>query len=238
MGKIASTTDFSGRNDRPRAYGIYAVKEKAATLLLIDDHPMLRNGVKQLIGLDDRLLVVAEASNGEQGVALAGLHDPDLILLDLNMPGMNGLSTLVQLRTLELTGRIVVFTVSDHEDDVVNAIRGGADGYLLKDMEPEELLKSLHQAAAGQMVLSDALTNVLVTSLRENRPEARDISQLTRRERDILRLIAQGMTNKAIARRLCITESTVKVHVKHLLKKMRLKSRVEAAVWALQSGHQ
>ncbi|WP_051937439.1 two-component system response regulator NarL [Erwinia sp. 9145] len=199
---------------------------------------MLRNGVKQLIGLDDRLEVIGEASTGEQGVALAEEHDPDLILLDLNMPGMNGLDTLLQLRMLELSGRIVVFSVSNHEDDVVNALKRGADGYLLKDMEPEELLKSLHQAAAGQMVLSETLTNVLIASLRENRPaEERDIEQLTRRERDILKLIAQGMTNKAIARRLSITESTVKVHVKHMLKKMKLKSRVEAAVWALQSGN-
>lgn len=215
------------------------MNETAATILLIDDHPMLRNGVKQLIELDDRLQVVAEAGNGTQGVALAEEHDPDLILLDLNMPGMNGLDTLVQLRTIELSGRIVVFSVSNHEDDVVNALKRGADGYLLKDMEPEELLKSLHQAAAGQMVLSETLTNVLVASLRENRPaEERDIEQLTRRERDILKLITQGMTNKAIARKLSITESTVKVHVKHLLKKMKLKSRVEAAVWALQSGHE
>lgn len=215
------------------------MKEEAATILLIDDHPMLRNGVKQLIALDERLQVVAEAGNGTLGVELAGELDPDLILLDLNMPGMNGLDTLVQLRTIELSGRIVVFSVSDHEDDVLNALKRGADGYLLKDMEPEELLKSLHQAAAGQMVLSETLTNVLVASLRENRPsDERDIEQLTRRERDILKLISQGMTNKAIARKLSITESTVKVHVKHLLKKMKLKSRVEAAVWALQSGHE
>jgi len=214
------------------------VKKEAATILLIDDHPMLRNGVKQLIELDDDLQVIAEARNGGQGVELAEQHDPDLILLDLNMPGMNGLDTLVQLRTIDLSGRIVVFSVSNDENDVVNALKRGADGYLLKDMEPEELLKSLHQAAAGQMVLSEALTNILVASLRENRPEEeRDIQQLTRRERDILKLITLGMTNKAIARKLSITESTVKVHVKHLLKKMKLKSRVEAAVWALQNGH-
>lgn len=214
------------------------MKEEAATILLIDDHPLLRNGVKQLIEMEESLQVIAEASDGAQGVILAEQHDPDLILLDLNMPGMNGLDTLVQLRTIELSGRIVVFSVSDHEDDVVNALKHGADGYLLKDMEPEALLKALHQAAAGQMVLSEKLTNVLVASLRESRPtEARDVEQLTRRERDILKLITLGMTNKAIARKLSITESTVKVHVKHLLKKMKLKSRVEAAVWALQNGH-
>jgi len=214
------------------------VKDEAATILLIDDHPLLRNGVKQLIELEESLQVIGEASNGAQGVALAEQHDPDLILLDLNMPGMNGLDTLVQLRTIALSGRVVVFSVSDHEDDVVNALKRGADGYLLKDMEPEALLKALHQAAAGQMVLSEKLTNVLVASLRETHPaEARDVEQLTRRERDILKLITLGMTNKAIARKLSITESTVKVHVKHLLKKMKLNSRVEAAVWALQNGY-
>ncbi|CUY10487.1 two-component system response regulator NarL [Serratia marcescens] len=200
--------------------------ETAATILLIDDHPMLRNGVKQLIGMDARLQVIAEASNGEQGVTLAEQHDPDLILLDLNMPGINGLETLDRLRQTDLSGRVVVFSVSNHEDDVVSALKRGADGYLLKDMEPEDLLKALHQAAAGQMVLSETLTPILAASLRENRPSAdRDIQQLTPRERDILKLIA---------RRLTITESTVKVHVKHLLKKMKLKSRVEAAVWVLQ----
>lgn len=208
--------------------------EEAATILLIDDHPMLRNGVKQLISMDPRLQVIAEASNGEQGVELAELHDPDLILLDLNMPGMNGLATLDRLRQTALSGRVVVFSVSNHEDDVVSALKRGADGYLLKDMESEELLKALHQAAAGQMVLSEALTPVLAASLRENRPAVeRDIQQLTPRERDILKLIAQGLPNKLIARKLTITESTVKVHVKHLLKKMKLKSRVEAAVWVL-----
>lgn len=136
-----------------------------------------------------------------------------------------------------LSGRVVVFSVSDEEEDVVNALQRGADGYLLKDMEPEALLKALHQAAAGQIVLSEALTPMLVTRLRDARPaRPRDITQLTRREREILQLISDGMTNKAIARKLAISESTVKVHVKYLLKKMKLKSRLEAAVWALQHG--
>lgn len=207
----------------------------AASLLLIDDHPMLRNGVKQLISMEPGLRVVGEASHGEQGVELAERLDPDLILLDLNMPGMNGLETLGRLREKSLSGRVVVFSVSDHEDDVVSALKNGADGYLLKDMEPEDLLAALHQAAAGKMVLSETLMPILAASLRENRSGAeRSIQQLTPRERDILKLLAQGLPNKVIARKLSITESTVKVHVKHLLKKMKLKSRVEAAVWVLQ----
>lgn len=209
--------------------------QEPATILLIDDHPMLRTGVKQLVSMAPDISVVGEASNGEQGIDLAESLDPDLILLDLNMPGMNGLETLDKLREKALSGRIVVFSVSNHEEDVVTALKRGADGYLLKDMESEDLLKALQQAAAGEMVLSEALTPVLAASLRANRATTdRDVTQLTPRERDILKLIAQGLPNKMIARRLDITESTVKVHVKHMLKKMKLKSRVEAAVWVHQ----
>lgn len=209
-----------------------AVADKA-TILLIDDHPMLRNGVKQLLSLDTTLTVVGEAGDGIQGVKLAEELDPDLI--DLNMPGMNGFETLDQLRLRSLSGRIVVFSVSNYSDDLITALKRGADGYLLKDMEPEELLAALKQAAAGKMVVSPTLTPILAQSLREDRSEGeRDIDQLTPRERDILKLIAQGLSNKMIARKLDITESTVKVHVKHLLKKMKLKSRVEVAVWVHQ----
>lgn len=205
--------------------------QEPATILLIDDHPMLRTGVKQLVSMAPDISVVGEASNGEQGIDLAESLDPDLILLDLK----NGLETLDKLREKALSGRIVVFSVSNHEEDVVTALKRGADGYLLKDMEPEDLLKALQQAAAGEMVLSEALTPVLAASLRANRATTdRDVTQLTPRERDILKLIAQGLPNKMIARRLDITESTVKVHVKHMLKKMKLKSRVEAAVWVHQ----
>ncbi|EPJ7926426.1 two-component system response regulator NarL [Proteus mirabilis] len=211
-----------------------AVADKA-TILLIDDHPMLRNGVKQLLSLDTTLTVVGEAGDGIQRVKLAEELDPDLILLDLNMPGMNGFETLDQLRLRSLSGRIVVFSVSNYSDDLITALKRGADGYLLKDMEPEELLAALKQAAAGKMVVSPTLTPILAQSLREDRSEGeRDIDQLTPRERDILKLIAQGLSNKMIARKLDITESTVKVHVKHLLKKMKLKSRVEVAVWVHQ----
>lgn len=214
---------------------LQSVQNDQYSILLVDDHPMLRNGVKQLISLEPSLNVIGEASNGAQGIELAERYDPDLILLDLNMPGMNGLETLDQLRQLALSGRIVVFSVSNYEDDVINVFKRGADGYLLKDMEPEDLLQALLQAAGGQMVLSEALTPILAASLRASRPVSeRDIRQLTPRECDILKLIAQGLPNKIIARKLMITESTVKVHVKHLLKKMKLKSRVEAAVWVLQ----
>ncbi|MEM7872328.1 two-component system response regulator NarL [Morganella morganii] len=207
-----------------------------ATILLIDDHPMLRNGVRQLISMEPSLTVAGEAGNGRDGIALAESLDPDLILLDLNMPDMNGFETLDILRRKPLSGRVVVFSVSNYREDLITALRRGADGYLLKDMEPEELLVALRQAAAGKMVVSPALTEVLAGALREVRSdEEPDINSLTPRERDILKLIAQGQPNKMIARKLDITESTVKVHVKNLMKKMKVKSRVEAAVWVLQN---
>lgn len=207
-----------------------------ATILLIDDHPMLRNGVRQLISMEPSLTVAGEAGNGRDGIALAESLDPDLILLDLNMPEMNGFETLDILRRKPLSGRVVVFSVSNYREDLITALRRGADGYLLKDMEPEELLVALRQAAAGKMVVSPALTEVLAGALREVRSDDEpDINSLTPRERDILKLIAQGQPNKMIARKLDITESTVKEHVKNLMKKMKVKSRVEAAVWVLQN---
>ncbi len=211
------------------------IMNEKSTILLIDDHPMLRNGVKQLISLEPSLLVIGEAGDGKTGIQIAEEQDPDLILLDLNMPGMNGFETLDELRKRELSGRIILFTVSNYGDDLVNALKRGADGYLLKDMEPEELIIALKEAASGKMVVSPTLTSVLAESLRDNQAtDDSNISALTPRESDILELISHGLSNKMIARKLDIAESTVKVHVKHLLKKLNLKSRVEAAVWVLQ----
>ncbi len=210
----------------------------SASILLIDDHPLLRRGVSQLLALEDDLKVIGEASNAADGVRLATELEPDLILLDLNMPEVNGLETLHKLRDAGVTARILIFTVSDHEGDVIATLRAGADGYLLKDMEPEDLLQHLRQAALGRMSISDRLTSLLAEALRNQRPQNQSPSllSLTPREIDVLKLIAEGLSNKMIARRLDISDGTVKVHVKHLLKKLDLRSRVELAVWAVQEG--
>ena len=209
-----------------------------ASILIIDDHPLLRRGVSQLLELEDDLELVGEAGEPEAGIRLTLELDPDMVLLDLNMPGMNGIETLKQLREKGFAGRVVMFTVSDQEEDVVEALQAGADGYLLKDMDPDELVRQMRQASLGRMVISESLTALLAEALRSQRsqPAAPDIHSLTQREREILRELAGGLSNKMIARRLDITEGTVKVHVKHLLKKLNLRSRVEAAVWAVQEG--
>jgi len=148
------------------------------------------------------------------------------------MHGMDGIETLKKLRDSGVTSRIIMLTVSDADDDVVAAITNGADGYLLKDMEPELLLEQIHRAVTGKMVLSEAITEILATALRQPTQSATSqLSTLTNREHEILSLIAKGMSNKVIARELDISDGTVKVHVKHLLKKLGLRSRVEAAVW-------
>lgn len=209
-----------------------------ASILIIDDHPLMRRGVRQLLELEDDLKLVGEAGEPATGVRLAAELDPDVVLLDLNMPKMNGIETLKRLREDGFAGRVVMFTVSDHEEDVVNALQAGADGYLLKDMDPDDMVRQLRQAALGRMVISESLTALLAEALRSqrSRPAAPDIHSLTQREREILRELAAGLSNKLIARKLDITEGTVKVHVKHLLKKLNLRSRVEAAVWAVQEN--
>lgn len=209
-----------------------------ASILIIDDHPLLRRGVSQLLELEDDLELVGEAGEAEKGIRLTLELDPDMVLLDLNMPGMNGIETLKRLREEGFAGRVVMFTVSDHEEDVVDALQAGADGYLLKDMDPDELVRQMRQASLGRMVISENLTALLAGALRSQRsqPAAPDIHSLTQREREILCELAGGLSNKMIARRLDISEGTVKVHVKHLLKKLNLRSRVEAAVWAVQEG--
>lgn len=203
-----------------------------ATILLVDDHPLLRKGLTQLIEFEDELEVVGEASDGHSALELAKEHEPDLIVLDLNMQGMDGLETLRAMRNAEITSRIIMLTVSDSDEDVVCAITYGADGYLLKDMDPEQILEKLKEAALGKMVISEKLTHVLAGAIRGgNDKKSNLLAKLTSREHEILKLIAKGMSNKLIARELDISDGTVKVHVKHVLKKLDLNSRVEAAVW-------
>lgn len=205
-----------------------------ARTLLVDDHPMMRKGVVQLLEFEDDLEVVGEAGSGEEALRLAAELEPDMILLDLNMKGMTGLDTLRAMRENGEDARIVVFTVSDDRNDVIYVLRAGADGYLLKDMEPERLLEHIRQAATGQLTISPQLTQVLAQALRgDDRPKG--IEELTDRERQILRQLAHGYSNKMIARKLDITEGTVKVHVKRVLHKLGMRSRVEAAVWAVEN---
>ena len=206
-------------------------------ILIIDDHPLFRKGIAELIAMAPHLQVVGEASGGEVGVEMAKTLDPDLILLDLHMKGMGGIAALKAIRDADLDCRVVILTVSDNADDLVAAIRSGADGYLLKDMEPEDLLTAIDEVLNGRTVIGERLTGLLARAIREEAmANQRDTATLTDREKEILQGLAQGLANKLIARNLDITEATVKVHVKNLLKKLGFHSRLEAAVWAVGRG--
>lgn len=201
-------------------------------ILLVDDHPMMRRGIRQMLELEDDFNVVGEANHGEEALSLIEPTQPDLVLLDNNMPQMNGLETLRRLRAMNYPGKVLLFTVSDAEDDIRDALRLDADGYLLKDMEPELLIQYIRDALNGALVISPGLTRVMAQALRT--PPRAAMVELTERERQVLKTIASGFSNKVIGHKLGITEGTVKVHVKNLLHKLGLRSRVEAAVWAME----
>lgn len=200
------------------------------SVLLIDDHPLMRQGMRQLLELEDNFSVVGEASNGADGLALALRLSPDVIILDLNMKGLSGLDTLRALRNEGVDARIIVLTVSDSSSDIFALMDAGVDGYLLKDSDTSELLDKLKEAAQGKMVLSDAVKQHLLN----RRPQNDPLSSLTDRERDVLQWIATGMSNKQIATQLFISEETVKVHIRNLLRKLNVHSRVAATVLYLE----
>jgi two-component system nitrate/nitrite response regulator NarL len=216
--------------------------ESRHTVLVVDDHPLFRKGVVQLLAMEPSIDVVGEAGNRAQALALVQQHEPDLILLDVNLKAESGLDILATIKADDPSRRVVMLTVSDAADDLIGAIRAGADGYLLKDMEPEQLLDRVRASLAGETVIGEALAARLASALRQEAQDSaggvrRDLSLLTDREQQVLRCLADGQSNKRIARTLSITEGTVKVHVKNLLKKLSFRSRVEAAVWMAQQAH-
>jgi len=204
-------------------------------VVVIDDHPLLRKGLQQLADLTPNIEIVGEMDNGAEGITLVQELRPDLVILDLNMPGMNGLETLSILKQKTPETRVVILTVSNAEEDVVSALRAGADGYLLKDMDPADLLQKFQEVAEGRLVMSPNIAECLARALQAEGQREQDnvVKRLTEREKEILLLIRDGDSNKMIGRKLNIAEATVKVHIKNLLKKLELRTRVEAAVWAV-----
>ena len=210
-------------------------------IVMVDDHALCRNGLTELIAHRSAMRVVASAGEPAQATALVQAHQPDLLVLDLRMPACDGLVLLRQLRAEGVQTPAVILTMSDSQDDLAAALRAGVRGYLLKDMEPEDLLAALARAARGELVVAPAMTLKLAQMLQQGPAEAekRDlIGTLTERERQILQHLARGESNKTIARALDISHDTVKLHVRHILAKLNLSSRVEAAVFAVEHRSQ
>ena len=207
-------------------------------ILVIDDHTLFRVGLQGL--LEHRgIEVIAAVGDGQEGLALAEQLRPDVVLLDMRMPGMDGLGVLRHLRQSGLKMPIAMLTTSSNEQDLVEALRSGAQGYLIKDMEPDDLVLALRDIVAGKTVVAPDLAPVLAKVVQGESVTARDpspFSELTPREGEILGLLAEGQSNKAIARNLGISDGTVKLHVKAILRKLGVHSRVEAAVIAVEQG--
>jgi two-component system nitrate/nitrite response regulator NarL len=215
-------------------------KSPALRVLLIDDHALVRKGLEELLrsrGVD----VIASAGSGEEGIDLVLALSPDVVLLDIKMPGMNGIETLEKLRARNVTAPILMLTMSRDDNDLRAALRGGAAGYLLKDMNPEDLVPALEATLRGDNVVAKEMVGTLARIVQgeTNAPPRRSdapFSDLTPRESEILSHVAEGQSNKMIARALSITDGTVKLHVKAILRKLGVHSRVEAAVIAVEQG--
>ena len=216
-------------------------------LLVVDDHTLFRRGLIALLAADPRFEVVAEAGDATEAPSRAAATQPDVILLDNHMPGVNGVDALAGLREVAPQARVLMLTVSEDERDLATALRGGACGYLLKTMDGDMLAAAIVRTMAGQSVVSPEMTSKLVSAFQSGHAgapavpvaaapapvvDADPIHSLSPREREILLHIARGASNKEVARALAIAEATVKIHVQHILRKLNLSSRVQAAVYA------
>ncbi len=212
---------------------------KPVRVLIVDDHTLFRSGIKLLLERQEGFEVVGEAGDGLEGVKRAKQLKPDVVLLDLHMPGTSGLQAIPLLREEAPQSQIIMLTVSEDADDLLEALRAGARGYLLKNIETDFLLDSIRRAAAGESVMSSQMAGKLADAMRmPQKGNAREagLEKLTPREREIIVMLARGASNKEIARSLDLAESTVKIHVQGILRKLNLASRVQAAVYAVEHG--
>lgn len=220
-------------------------------VMVVDDHKLFRRGLIALLAQEEGLEIVGEAADGAEALRRAEELKPDLVLLDNHMPGVRGVDLLPGLREVLPQAQVLMLTVSEDEQDLTDALRGGAAGYLLKTMDGPDLAAALRRAHEGESVVSPEMMSKLVSALRASAlpapaPQVAALAEtavapdveagLSPREGEILREIVQGASNKEIARRLGIAETTVKIHVQHILRKLGLSSRVQVAVWASERG--
>lgn len=216
-------------------------------VLLVDDHALFRSGIKSLLQRHPEFEIVGEAGDGMEGVKRAAQLKPDVVLLDLHMPGLSGRDAAAMMTEEAPGSHVLMLTVSEDAEDLIETLRAGACGYLLKNIEAETLTAAITKAAAGESVISPQMMGKLVQGVRGAPPKAStgaaapavvasELNKLSPREREILVLVARGQSNKEIARTLDLAESTVKIHVQNVLRKLGLTSRVQAAVFAVEQG--
>jgi DNA-binding NarL/FixJ family response regulator len=207
----------------------------AIRIVVVDDHAVVREGLRAFLSVQDGFEIVGEAADGDEALERAEQLDPDVILMDLVMPNRDGVSAMQKLRERAARSRVIVLTSFLEDDRLLPALEAGAAGYLLKDSQPAELARAVRAAHAGEAIIDPTVAARLVQALSE-RPPAPALDDLTARERDVLTLIAQGRSNKRIALELGISEKTVKTHVGHVLAKLDVTDRTQAAVLAVRHG--
>jgi DNA-binding NarL/FixJ family response regulator len=207
-------------------------------VLVADDQSMVRAGFRMLLAREDDIEVVAEAANGLEAVAKAERFHPTVVLMDIRMPELDGLEATRRILAADPSARILILTTFDLDEYIYQALRAGASGFVLKDEPPEQLIAAIHTVAAGDALLSPSVTKNVIRQFAQipRATPSAELDELTARERDILQLIARGLSNAEIGQRLSISETTVKTHVTHLLRKLNLRDRVQAVVLAYQSG--
>ncbi len=208
-------------------------------VLVVDDQELFRRGLTMLLAVEDGIEVVGEAGDGVEGTALAESAAPDVVLLDVRMPKRSGIEACLAIKEAVPSAKIIMLTVSDEEADLYEAVKSGASGYLLKDSSIEEVAQAVRVVADGQSLISPSMAIKLIDEFKQmSKPEkaAGPGLRLTERELDVLRLVAQGHSNKEIAARLYISENTVKNHVRNMLEKLQLHSRMEAVMYAVREN--
>jgi NarL family two-component system response regulator LiaR len=212
--------------------------EKRIRLLVVDDQNIVRKGVRALLEQVDDIDVIGEASNGEEAVEQAKQLNPDVILMDLMMPRMDGIAAIQEIQANHLPARIIALTSFVTEDKVFPAIKAGAMGYLLKDSEPEDLIAAIRKVNRGEPSLHPVVAKMVLQELGQPAQQEQPLTPdpLTQREVDIIRLVAQGLSNRQIAEQLVIGEATVRTHVGNVLNKLHLANRVQATLYALREG--
>jgi DNA-binding NarL/FixJ family response regulator len=216
------------------------VNATAVRVLLVDDDDLMRAGLKAVLSSDERVQVVGEAGNGREAVERVRALRPDLVLMDVRMPDLDGIAATREITAASTDAKVVILTTFEQDDYIFGALNAGASGFLLKRSGPEELLAAIHTVAAGDSLLSPSVTRTVIDRMaRQPTPDIGPrqlLDSLTPREREVLVLLARGLSNAEIASELVIEESTVKTHVKRILMKLRLRDRVQAVVFAYESG--
>jgi two-component system NarL family response regulator len=210
---------------------------EAVRVLIADDHALFRRAIRAVLDDEQDIEVVAEAGDGDEAVLLAAEHAPDVVLLDVNMPKRSGIDAASEIKAQLPSTQVVMFTVSDDEADLFEAIKAGASGYLLKEVDPSEVASAVRQIHAGQSLLSPAVASKLVSefaTMAKRSDERAMRPKLTDRELEVLGLASDGLTNRQIGRRLHISENTVKNHMRNILEKLHLHSRMEAVLYAVR----